>query len=204
LKTWAAQERFRPDLYFRLSVFTIHLPPLRERIEDLPLLVQHFLKRYSREMGRDTRGIDSETMERLERYSWPGNIRELQSVLRQALLRSSGEVLLPEFLPPLPQAMREIRPEQPKRVRDFDIDEFLRERLRPTANNLYADLHREVDRHSLARIMEYTRGNRNVASRVLGIARQTLRLRLRESGLHITQRVETEDEQTSDIRQAIS
>ncbi len=143
-------------------------------------------------------------MERMERYSWPGNIRELQSVLRQALLRSSGEVLLPEFLPPLPPAAEPIRPKQMKPDKDFDIDNFLRERLRPTANNLYQDLHRELDRHSLARVMEYTRGNRHMASKVLGIARQTLRLKLRESGLHITQRVETDEGETSDIAQAIS
>jgi two-component system nitrogen regulation response regulator GlnG len=204
LKSWAAQDRFRADLYFRLSVFTIHLPPLRERLEDLPMLVQHFLRRYSREMGRDTRGIDCEAMERLQSYSWPGNIRELQSILRQALLRSSGEVLLPEFLPPLPQAVREHRTKQPRPAKDFDIDAFLRERLRPTANNLYADLHRELDRHSLARVMEYTRGNRHMASRVLGIARQTLRLKLRESGLQITQRVETDDEESFNTPEALS
>jgi DNA-binding NtrC family response regulator len=193
LKNWSAQEKFRSDLYYRLSVFTIHLPPLRERMEDLPMLVQHFLRRYSREMRRQTHGIAADALEKLEQYSWPGNIRELQSVLKQALLRSTGELLLRSFLPPLTEAFEEVTTKRSQPERDFDIDVFLRDRLGPNANNLYADLHRELDRHSLARVMKYTRGNRHMASRVLGIARQTLRLKLRESGLHITQNVEAED-----------
>jgi DNA-binding NtrC family response regulator len=182
LKTWSAEGRFRADLYYRLSVFTIHLPPLRERGEDLPMLVQYFLRKYSRELGKEIHAIAPEALKRLQNHRWPGNIRELQSILRQALLRSSGHVLLPAFLPLLDDTSPETAPRQPLAV-DFDIDEFLRRRLTPDACDLYADLHRELDRHSLARVLIYTRGNRHMASRVLGIARQTLRLKLRESGL---------------------
>ena len=99
LKAWSAEGKFRPDLYYRLSVFTIHLPPLRERGDDLSILVQHFLRRFSRKLGREVREITPEALERLRSYAWPGNIRELQSVLKQALLRASGTVLLPAFLP---------------------------------------------------------------------------------------------------------
>ena len=99
LKAWSAEGKFRPDLYYRLSVFTIHLPPLRERGDDLPLLVQHYLRRFSRELGREVRQVAPEALERLRGYPWPGNIRELQSVLKQALLQASGTVLLPAFLP---------------------------------------------------------------------------------------------------------
>src|SRR5262249_30572354 len=84
LSAWSAEEKFRPDLYYRLSVFTIHLPPLRERGDDLSLLVRHYLRRFSRELGREVRQAAPETLERLSRYTWPGNIRELQSVLKQA------------------------------------------------------------------------------------------------------------------------
>ena len=101
LKAWSDEGKFRPDLYYRLGVFTIHLPPLRERGDDLPLLVQHYLRRFSRELGREVREVAPEAMERLRGYSWPGNIRELQSVLKQALLRATGPVLLPAFLPDL-------------------------------------------------------------------------------------------------------
>jgi transcriptional regulator with GAF, ATPase, and Fis domain len=71
LKTWSEEGKFRPDLYYRLGVFTIHLPPLRERGEDLPVLAQHYLRRYSRELGRDVRQVAPEAMTRLRGYSWP-------------------------------------------------------------------------------------------------------------------------------------
>src|SRR5205085_587387 len=102
LTGWSAEGKFRPDLYYRLGVFTIHLPPLRERGDDLPLLVRHYLSRFGRELGREVQEVAPEVLERLRGYSWPGNIRELQSVLKQALLRASGTVLLPAFLPELP------------------------------------------------------------------------------------------------------
>src|SRR5499433_3946999 len=105
LKAWSANGKFRPDLYYRLGVFTIPLPPLRERGDDLPLLVRHYVRRFSRELGREVSQVAPETLERLRNYSWPGNIRELQSVLKQALLQASGAVLLPAFLPePLGEA----------------------------------------------------------------------------------------------------
>ena len=99
LKAWSDEGKFRLDLYYRLGVFTIHLPPLRERGEDLALLVQFYLRRVSRELGREVREVAPEALERLRGYPWPGNVRELQSVLKQALLRAHGPVLLPAFLP---------------------------------------------------------------------------------------------------------
>ena len=99
LKAWSAEGKFRPDLYYRLSVVTIHLPPLRDRGDDLSLLVQLFLRRYNMELGREVREVAPEVMNRFRSYPWPGNVRELQSVLQQALLRASGTVLISEFLP---------------------------------------------------------------------------------------------------------
>src|SRR4029077_4078082 len=99
LEAWSAEGKFRPDLYYRLGVFTIHLPPLRQRADDLPLLVHHYVHRFNRELSRDVREVSPEAMERLCNYTWPGNIRELQSVLKQALLCATGPVLVPAFLP---------------------------------------------------------------------------------------------------------
>src|ERR1700730_8032294 len=101
LKADSAEGKFRSDLFYRLSVFTIHLPPLRERGDDLPMLVRHYTRRFSRELGRDVSEVAPETIERLCSHSWPGNIRELQSVLKQSLLQANGVVLLPAFLPAL-------------------------------------------------------------------------------------------------------
>jgi two-component system nitrogen regulation response regulator GlnG len=193
LRAWSAEEKFRPDLYHRLSVFTIHLPPLRERAEDLPMLVQHYLRRFSRELGREVREVDPEALERLRSYSWPGNIRELQSVLKQALLQASGPVLLPAFLPELSGTSSESGAAAAPGA-DLGLEAFIRQRLGPDAQDLYADTHRQVDRLLLPRVLEYTGGNQNQAARLLGIARQTLRQKLRDLGLHVTHSVEADEE----------
>src|SRR5262249_9738332 len=129
LKADSAEGKFRPDLYYRLGVFTIHLPPLRERGDDLPILVRHFLRRFSHDLGRQVQEVAPEALERLQNYSWPGNIRELQSVLKQSLLRASGTVLLPAFLPDLcgPSEV----PAPAAAGTDFGLAAFIGERLRP-------------------------------------------------------------------------
>jgi two-component system nitrogen regulation response regulator GlnG len=196
LKAWSEQGKFRPDLYYRLGVFTVHLPPLRERGDDLPLLVRHCVRRFSRELGRAVQEVAPEAFERLRAYSWPGNIRELQSVLKQALLRGSGTVLLPAFLPDLSGKAVEAGAASPPGTQ-FGLETFLRERLGPESRDLYAEAHREVDRVLLARVLEYTGGNQYQAARLLGNARQTLRQKLRDLGLHVTHAVEADLDESS-------
>jgi DNA-binding NtrC family response regulator len=178
LKAWAADGRFRPDLYYRLGVFTIHLPPLRERGDDLPALVQHYLRRFSCELGREVCEVAPEALERLRGYSWPGNVRELQSALKQALLRAHGPVLLPDFLPKLPEAHGEPAAPVAPPSGGFDPEAFIRQRLGPETRDLYAETHRELDRLLLPRVLDYTGGNQHRAALLLGIARQTLRVKL--------------------------
>jgi two-component system nitrogen regulation response regulator GlnG len=190
LKADSAEGKFRPDLYYRLGVFTIQLPPLRERDDDLPLLVRHYLRRFGRELGREVQEVAPESLERLHGYSWPGNIRELQSVLKQALLRASGTVLLPAFLPELSDRPGESEPAGT----DLGLEAFIRQRLGPDARELYAETHRQVDRMLLPLVLEHTHGNQHQAARLLGIARQTLRMKLRDLGLHVTHSVETEED----------
>ena len=168
LNALAAEGKFRPDLYYRLGVFTVQLPPLRERGDDLPLLVRHYLRRYSRELGREVRDVAPEAMKRLRGYAWPGNIRELQNVLKRALLRASGTVLLPSFLPePLGQPAglvpSSISPEE-----DLGLMSFIRSRLRPDTGDLYAETHRRADRLLLAQVLEYTDGNQHRAGPTAG------------------------------------
>ena len=95
-----AEGRFRQDLFYRISVVPIHLPPLRERIGDIPLLAQHFLKRYSTENGKPVHELDDATMTILQSHSWPGNIRELENVIERGVILARGEVLMPGDLPP--------------------------------------------------------------------------------------------------------
>ncbi|HXO32414.1 MAG TPA: sigma 54-interacting transcriptional regulator [Candidatus Acidoferrales bacterium] len=87
------EQKFRADLFYRLNVFPIHVPPLRERLEDIPLLVRHFVQHFSRQMNRTIDTIPSETMEGLVGYCWPGNIRELENVIERAVILSPGPVL---------------------------------------------------------------------------------------------------------------
>src|SRR6202142_1101501 len=196
LTAWSAEGKFRPDLYYRLGVFTIHLPPLRERGDDLPMLVQHYLRRISRELGREIREVAPDALERLRNHAWPGNIRELQSALKQALLQASGTILLTAFLPELSGKPNESSPVPPAGT-NLGLETFIRERLVPDANDLYAETHREVDRLLLLRVLEFTSGDQNQAARLLGIARQTLRIKLRELGLSVSQSVEADENDPS-------
>src|SRR5215813_11175184 len=194
LKAWSDEGKFRLDLYYRLRVFTIHLPPLRERGDDLELLAQFYLRRVSRDLGREVREVAPEALERLRGYPWPGNMRELQSVLKQALLRAHGPVLLPEFLPELPQAPAEpAAPVAPQGGR-VDLEAFIHQRLGPDSRDLYKETLRELDRLLLPRVLEYTGFNQQRAALLLGIARQTLRLKLRDLGLHVGHSVEADED----------
>jgi two-component system nitrogen regulation response regulator GlnG len=176
LKAWSAAGKFRPDLYYRLGVFAVHLPPLRERGDDLAMLVGHFLRRYSREMGRDVRSASPEALEALRRHPWPGNIRELQGVLKQAILQATGALLLPGFLP-------EHLTAPPGPAEAFSFEELILRRLQEGAAGLHAEVHQQLDRLLLRLVLRHTRGNQAQAARLLGISRQTLRARARELGL---------------------
>jgi len=93
LEAMVAEQKFRSDLYYRLNVFPIRVPALRERREDIPLLVRHFVQQFSRRMNRNIESIPSEAMNTLVHYDWPGNIRELQNVIERAVIVSTGPVL---------------------------------------------------------------------------------------------------------------
>src|SRR5208282_125880 len=93
LSAMVAERQFRSDLFYRLNVFPIRVPPLRERSEDIPLLVRFFAQMYSRRLSRNVETIPTATMEALERYSWPGNIRELENLMERAVILSPGSVL---------------------------------------------------------------------------------------------------------------
>jgi two-component system nitrogen regulation response regulator GlnG len=190
----ASRGRYRPDLYYRLSVFTIHLPPLRERDGDLPMLVRHYVRRFNRELSREVREVTPEAMDLLRSYSWPGNIRELQSVLKQALLRLTGPVLTAESVPaPVcthaagPRAEAIASASGPGRR---GIESFLRQELQHGGEDLYQHVHRQVDQHLLPLVLQSTGGNQLRAAGLLGITRRTLRLKLRELGLSVTKTVE--------------
>lgn len=172
LKIWSDEGKFRSDLYYRLGIMTIHLPPLRERSDDLLLLVQLYLRRFSRQFGREIQEASPEAIARLRNHSWPGNVRELQSVLQRALLRADGPLLLEEFLP-----------------EDFP-------RSKPSAdepsNNLHDEAPRsleDMEREAIQRCLLQTRGDRRQTAKLLGISTRTLFRRIRQFDLSETGRM---------------
>lgn len=173
--------RFRGDLYYRLSVFTIHLPPLRDRLDDLPLLVDYFARRFCQELDKQAAEASPEVLEILQRHTWPGNIRELQSVLKQAILRSHGPVLLPDFLPPL-ATLPAVRDSNSSTSR-LDWAPFVEERLQAGSTELYAEALAAMECEVIGRVLKQTRGNQVQAARILGITRGTLRIKIRTLGL---------------------
>ncbi|HEY2156475.1 MAG TPA: helix-turn-helix domain-containing protein, partial [Isosphaeraceae bacterium] len=183
LEAWSAEGKFRLDLYYRLGVFTIHLTPLRQRGDDLPLLVHLYVRRFNRELSRDVREVTAEAMERLCSYHWPGNIRELQSILKQALLRATGPVLVPAFLPeslggPLTTPASAAGDEGV-----LQVGPFLRRRMEAGSEEIYQEAHQHLDRLLLPLVLGSTDGNKLQAARLLGITRKTLRVKLRTLGL---------------------
>jgi two-component system nitrogen regulation response regulator GlnG len=198
-----AAGQFRGDLYYRLSVFTITLPPLRDRGDDLPLLADHYLRRYNRELGKSVQSVAPESMALMRQYSWPGNVRELQSVIKNALLRATGPVLLPDFLPTDRWAGAADSTARLPGTAGADADrpiaapaweQFISERLDAGTENLYDEWLALGDRLLLERVLRHTGGNQVHAAKILGITRSTLRTKIRSLGIALDQLATTDDD----------
>ena len=187
------QETFRSDLYYRLNVYTIRLPPLRERNGDLPLLISHFLKRFSLESGKNVREVSPEAMKLLSSYTWPGNLRELQSVLKHAVVEANGPVVVPEFLP---DTVRDANSEsgptsgsENELLTDDGIIRFIHKRIKAGTETLYDDVIQRVERILLLELLQEFEGNISRAAALLGISRSTLRTKLAAFGINLDRSV---------------
>lgn len=196
LEQMAEQGTFRWDLYYRLNVYSIELPALRERLDDLPVLIEHFLRRANRELDKEVLTVDESAMELLKVYSWPGNIRELQSILKQSVLTSSGSVLLEDFLP---DVIRQPQPTKPAGARSRapqsfgDVwDCFVDERLRAGSSDIYKEGVDITEREVISRVLRHTNGNQVQATKLLGITRSTLRSKITQLGISIETVVDTD------------
>jgi two-component system nitrogen regulation response regulator GlnG len=194
LEKQVAAGKFRGDLFYRLSVFTIQLPALRDRPDDLPLLVEHFVKRFSRELGKEVHQVAPETFEVLRRYSWPGNVRELQSVLKQTMLHAAGPILLPEYLP---ASIRngEKPVVAPVPAGSGNWEQFVAERLQAGSQDLYAESLALMERQVLMNVLRHTGGNQLQAAKLLGITRGSLRNKIRALGIVIERSVSADDDE---------
>ncbi|MFQ5513059.1 MAG: sigma-54-dependent transcriptional regulator [Myxococcota bacterium] len=168
LRDAVSEGRFREDLFYRLHVVPIPLPPLRERRQDIPVLAQHFAERSARRLRRPIEGIEPELMDALVAYSWPGNIRELENVIERAILLAEGPCLRTADLPPelLQSTWSTDTPRTPPP---------LRERIRSET--------RRIEREAIIEALEVTQGNVTRAARRLGISRRGLQLKLKELGI---------------------
>jgi two-component system, NtrC family, nitrogen regulation response regulator GlnG len=192
LENLVAEGKFRQDLFYRLSVFAIRLPALRERADDLPLLVNFFLRRYAREMDKQVDGVAATTLEYLKRYSWPGNIRELQSVIQHALLVASGSVIVPDFLPDNVRQEGAAPTIAPSAF--LELDQFIDGGLENDTGDLYARWQNVTELHLFQRILEHAKGNLSQAAKILGIHRATLRSKIAALGLDADERKNRSDD----------
>jgi two-component system nitrogen regulation response regulator GlnG len=196
LESLVTEGKFRQDLYYRLSVFAIKLPPLRERTADLPMLVSHLLRRYAREMNKQANGITSATLDILKQYAWPGNIRELQSVIQHAMLVASGSVIVPDFLPDYLREKAVARIDAPifAPTAFHDLDNFIDESLKQGVETLYARWQSVTELHLFQRVLSHTQGNLSQAAKILGIHRATLRTKIAALGLDADERKVSRDD----------
>jgi two-component system nitrogen regulation response regulator GlnG len=175
--------RFREDLYYRLNVVTLNLPPLRERRRDVPLLVEHFLTKYAEELGE--RGVAPEALDRLVGYDWPGNVRELENVVQRAMVMATNGVVLPEHLPIGPVSAAAAV------AVDASLEDIIEHKLvlcvtglRAHASaNLYDLIVGLVEKPLLRAVLRETGGNQVRAAQILGINRNTLRKKLTAHGI---------------------
>ena len=183
-----AREHFREDLYYRLNVVPIHLPPLRSRRDDIPALVSHFLEHYNRENDRYVVHIQKDALEALVKYHWPGNVRELQNVVERCVVMASGDELTLDLLPPVIRGDR--APAVALPGRGGDLDSLSRELVEQGLSTAAADddalferIVSRVERELIAQMLAACNGVQLKAAARLGINRNTLRKKLQEHGL---------------------
>ena len=185
------QGRFRKDLYFRLRGVTIHLPPLRDRREDIAELAHYFLFRYNRQLATAVQSISPEAMTLLEAYDWPGNVRELQSVVREALIVSAGPAVRAEFLPAELHAKQNAVPEADLETDSVPVadqgalTEFVNTAILQGEADVYRRALEHFDRLLISFALQHTNGQQNRAAEILGLSRTTLRTKLRTMQLAV-------------------
>jgi DNA-binding NtrC family response regulator len=161
---------FREDLYWRLAVLSLHLPPLRERKEDIPLLCEHFIQRYNRELGKRIQTIAPRARDLLEAYPWPGNIRELESVLYEAMVMSDGSDLEERNLPLRIRTRAEAKDQD-----SLELGKPLPEMVQARSE--------EIEKRMIQKTLEATGGNKSRAAQLLGISRKTLFNKMKALGI---------------------
>jgi two-component system nitrogen regulation response regulator GlnG len=182
LEQAVADGSFREDLLYRLRVVPIHMPPLRDRPEDIPILVDHFLHRYEAELAERPLILAPETLERLVDHDWPGNVRELENAIKRALVLAGSEVLSPEdfaFLTP------RVAEENGPGGLESTVVEEARAALDEDEPAVYRKILPRVERALLETVLAQTKGNQIKAAALLGINRNTLRKKISDLDIDV-------------------
>ncbi|MBI2058695.1 MAG: sigma-54-dependent Fis family transcriptional regulator [Nitrospirae bacterium] len=158
--------RFRQDLFYRLNVIPLTLPPLRERKEDIPMLVNHFLEKYAHLANDKQKQVSSQAMEFLQKYHWPGNVRELENSIERALVLSEQKIVGPQHLPPA--------------IRDYNPDKDITEIRETVSLKIATEI---LEKDLIAKALKMTRGNKSRASKLLEISVRTLMYKMRQHGI---------------------
>ncbi|MBI3851993.1 MAG: sigma-54-dependent Fis family transcriptional regulator [Verrucomicrobia bacterium] len=180
LEQAVAARRFREDLFYRLNVVRVQLPPLRERRDDVRLLVNYFLQKFSRDQQRPPKSISPGVIKALERYHWPGNVRELENVIQRALVVAKGDAILPGDLPPeiTGQQILAATTAAVSTGENHDLDALAVQLFRWARQDNKRKVIPAVERELIIQALKETSGNQVQAARLLGITRATLRKRV--------------------------
>jgi two-component system nitrogen regulation response regulator GlnG len=197
LESMTSSGTFRSDLYYRLNGFTIALPPLRERGDDIVLVLERIFNLYAKQFEKDIQGIAPDALKLLIEYPWPGNVREMQSAIRRALLQTTGPVLLAGSLPDeIRTGLRPQKRDDLTNEASGNLDRLIEARLQANSNDLYAETLAAMETCLLTRVLKLTDGNQSQAARILGITRGSLRNKIHTLKIHIGNVVLLNDEPT--------
>lgn len=162
----AEEKDFREDLYYRISVFPINIPPLRNRLSDVPYLVEHFVKRYSQEMRKNIESVSDAAMEKMQNYSWPGNVRELQNTVERAVILCEGTRIHEEHI-----LINPVKRAPKKKV--YDLEEC-------TLKDVGSEAAKIAEIDLIKQVLKKTRGNKSKAAKILDVSYKTLLTRIKE------------------------
>lgn len=186
LEQAVADKRFRDDLYFRLNVVLIQVPPLRNHLEDIPDLTNYFLLKHGPALGDGQPSIQADAFEELSRHHWPGNVRELENVIRKAILSARGYSITREVIASILSRRQNRAPSLTPGVQQF-VAELMKSAQAGEVENVYAAFTETVERELFSRAIEAAAGNQSKAAEWLGISRITMREKLLHYGIHPSQ-----------------
>lgn len=193
LEQAVAARQFREDLFYRLNVVRIHIPPLRDRRDDIPLLVNYFLKKLARDQGREPKSIATAAVRALEKYHWPGNVRELENVIRRAHVIAKSEAILPGDLPTEVTGQGATNGPVPTTAADgstTDAGTLARQLFQIARRDPKLKIIPTVERELVIQALKEMDNNQVRAAKLLGITRATLRKRIEKFGIHREMKIE--------------